>query len=219
MGSPRVFLLDDSELVLEAIGGALRDAGMDVVAFQNVAKLAAALTESDQKLDLLLLDVQMPDANGDDVAIVAQGLRRITAPIYFLSDLAERELASRAEMAEVAGTISKGLGVAGVVACVRGILDKKAGHERRERFRAAFLESARGRIERIARALDANDAATAAHEFHALGGEASLLGFTEIATNARAGEAHAVDWRKGNSGPAATRAALDAVRRATANPV
>jgi DNA-binding NarL/FixJ family response regulator len=68
------------------------------------------------------MDVQMPEAFGDDVAMVLRAAREIDAPIYLLSTLDEAELKRRATEAEIEGYISKQIGVEAIIARVRQIL-------------------------------------------------------------------------------------------------
>jgi DNA-binding response OmpR family regulator len=116
----RVILIDDSPLVREMIGGALRDAGID-------ARVAADLSELDRLIaegrpDLVLVDVQMPEAFGDDVAMVLRDVRGLGAPIYLFSAIAEAELAERAAAIGIEGYISKRIGVDRIVERVRVVL-------------------------------------------------------------------------------------------------
>lgn len=61
-----------------------------------------------------------------------------------------------------------------------------------ERFRGEFIRTAQARIERASSALDAvGNAPTVRNEMHALAGEASLIGFKEVAEAARETEAQA----------------------------
>jgi DNA-binding response OmpR family regulator len=122
-GAPkRIVLIDDSPLILEMVGGALSDAGFEALCARDLAELEGRLAGS--SLDLVLVDVQMPEAYGDDVAAVLRAVRGIRAPIYLLSSLDDAELARRATEGEIDGFIPKRLGVEAIVARVREILEE-----------------------------------------------------------------------------------------------
>lgn len=117
MTSKRILLMDDSELFLELVGEALRRAGHAV----TVARDLGELGEQPAAADLVLLDVQMPEAFGDDLGMVLRHVRGTAAAIYLLSSLDGDELARRSSEAGLDGYISKHLGVDGVVARVAAI--------------------------------------------------------------------------------------------------
>jgi len=116
----RVLLMDDSEIFLEMISSALRGAGYDVVCANTLEQLAEARKGGTS--DLVLMDVQMPEAFGDDVALTLREAYGIHAPIYLLSSLEEADLADRVAWAGIEGFIPKQAGVEGIVGRVRAIL-------------------------------------------------------------------------------------------------
>jgi DNA-binding response OmpR family regulator len=116
----RILLMDDSELFLELTGTALRAAGYDVVCANDLAQLADVRSRGPS--DLVLMDVQMPEAFGDDIALTLRHAYGISAPIYLLSSLTEAELIDRVEWARIDGFISKQLGLEAIVGRVRTIL-------------------------------------------------------------------------------------------------
>jgi CheY-like chemotaxis protein len=115
----RILLMDDSELFIELTRAALQAAGYEVVCASDLAQLADARKQAS---DLVLMDVQMPEAFGDDVALTLRHVYGITAPIYLLSSLEERELAERVKWAGIDGFISKGIGVEALLSRVRDIV-------------------------------------------------------------------------------------------------
>lgn len=117
----RILVVDDSELILKAARRALEGAGFEVetrVSVADVGKRGAV------GFDLILMDVQMPELYGDDVAAVLKDERGILTPIYLFSTLDEDELAQRAKDAGVAGWISKQRGMGHLVERVTEILAK-----------------------------------------------------------------------------------------------
>jgi DNA-binding response OmpR family regulator len=119
MAKKRVLIVDDSALILQVTRDALEAAGFTVLTAGDLAELEDRRQEP---VDLILMDVHMPEAFGDDVASVLRGVRGVDTPIYLLSSLDESELAQRSKEAEIEGYISKGAGVDAIVARVRTIL-------------------------------------------------------------------------------------------------
>jgi CheY-like chemotaxis protein len=117
--SKRILIVDDSPLILAASKHALAQAGYDVETRTGVEDLGA---KGFQGFDLILMDVQMPELFGDDVASVLRLDRELRTPIYLFSTLPDHELAERAVEARVDGYITKGKGAEHLVAEVQRIL-------------------------------------------------------------------------------------------------
>ena len=115
----RVLVVDDSPVILAAAKYALERAGFAVETRTTVDELSAGGTDG---FVLILIDVQMPELFGDDVAAVLRHERAVHVPIYLYSTLDEVELAQRAADAHVDGYISKRGGTEHLVAEVRRIL-------------------------------------------------------------------------------------------------
>jgi CheY-like chemotaxis protein len=109
----RILIVDDSPLILAASKHALTGAGYDVETRSGVEDLGAKGFEG---FDLILMDVQMPELYGDDVASVLRQDRAVRTPIYLFSTLPDEELRERVSDAKVDGFISKGAGVEHLVA-------------------------------------------------------------------------------------------------------
>ena len=115
----RILLMDDSEVFREIARDALQTAGYEVVCAADLAELRAL---RDQRSDLILMDVQMPEAYGDDLAMTLRFTHEVVAPIYLLSSLDDDDLADRASWAKIEGYISKNIGMDAIVDRVRQIL-------------------------------------------------------------------------------------------------
>ena len=115
----RILIVDDSPIILAAAKHALTEAGYDVETCGSVEDVSARGADGFQ---LILMDVQMPELFGDDVAAVLRHERGVATPIYLFSTLDEAELRKRAADAHVDGFISKRHGVEHLVAEVRKIL-------------------------------------------------------------------------------------------------
>ena len=115
----RVLVIDDSPFILEATKAALTDVGFDVEVAQDLRE-AESLFKKEH--DLILIDVQMPEAFGDDLAMLLRVGRQMKTPIFLLSSLPDEELVARAKEAEVDGYISKRVGMDAIVKRVQEIL-------------------------------------------------------------------------------------------------
>jgi CheY-like chemotaxis protein len=119
----RILLFDDSRLFLAVTGEALETAGYEVLIADNLESLEAQRKKAP---DLLLMDVQTPEAFGDDVAAVLRALHGVEVPILLLSSLEVADLEQRAREAEIDGFISKQSGLATILTRVREALEARA---------------------------------------------------------------------------------------------
>ncbi len=187
-----VLLVDDSPLTLEVTRHGLEAAGYPVRIARDLDEFEQA--RGDRDIVLMLLDVEMAEAFGDDLAaLLRDGGAQM--PIYLLSALAEPELAARAREAGADGYLCKREGVAAVVRKVNEALGRASAHrEPGGEFRSRFVQTARLRVAQSRAGLAAggpDGLRRAAFELHALIGEASILGFDAIAELARRGRASA----------------------------
>ena len=121
----RILVVDDSPLTLEVVKAGLEDAGFEVACAVDLAQLEAQRAHG--PFDLILMDVQMPEAFGDDVAMVLRSVRGETTPMYLLSTRSESELAERAREAGIEGYISKQAGIPKLVERVQAIVGRRDG--------------------------------------------------------------------------------------------
>lgn len=115
----RILLIDDSPVIQAAAVYTLTEAGYEVSARSSFDEL---MTQPIEGFDLILMDVQMPELYGDDVAMVLRHERGVKTPIYLFSTLDASELAERATSADVDGYVSKALGMEHMLERVREIL-------------------------------------------------------------------------------------------------
>lgn len=116
----RILLVDDSELALDMARQALESAGFEVINANGLEELESLRKRPN--FDLVLMDVQMPELFGDDVAAVMRHVDQIEAPIYLFSNLDAAELDDRAREANIDGYICKRDGLQSLVTRVRSIL-------------------------------------------------------------------------------------------------
>lgn len=115
----RILMIDDSPIALAACSHALVTEGYDVETRDGVEDLGARSTEG---FDLILMDVQMPELFGDDVASILRHDRSVATPIYLFSTLPDDELRERAAEARVDGFISKSRGPEHLIVELKRIL-------------------------------------------------------------------------------------------------
>jgi DNA-binding response OmpR family regulator len=115
----RILLVDDSALIRESTARALDAAGYHVTVRAAFDEL---IEHGFDGFDLILMDVQMPELYGDDVAFTLRGQRGVMTPIYLFSGIDEVELAKLASDAGIDGYISKSAGLHELVDRVNQIL-------------------------------------------------------------------------------------------------
>ena len=115
-----ILILDDSKVVLEASKKYLEDAGFKVLTANDLGEFEKH--HKNGSIDLMLLDVQMPELYGDDVGMVLRSQRDKSVKIWLFSSLDDAELEMRASEAEVDGYISKRRGLPAMLERVREIL-------------------------------------------------------------------------------------------------
>jgi DNA-binding response OmpR family regulator len=115
----RVLVIDDSPFILEATKAALTDVGFEVEVAKDLREFEA---HTHGEHDLILIDVQMPEVFGDDLAALLRVGRKMKTPIFLLSSLPDDELDRRSKEAEVDGFISKRAGMEAMVKRVQEIL-------------------------------------------------------------------------------------------------
>ena len=109
----RILVFDDSPMVLELTRAALESAGFTVAIAEDLATFEQHRGSLDP--DLILIDVQMPEAFGDDVVLTLREGHGVRIPILLVSSLEEHELATRAERSRAAGYIQKNAGMTELV--------------------------------------------------------------------------------------------------------
>ena len=123
----RILLMDDSTIFLDVTRAALEAVGYQVECASDLAELASVRDKVQTELALVLMDVQMPEVFGDDVALTLRHSYGIRVPIYLLSSLEDADLADRVKWAEIDGFISKNRGIEAVVQEVQRIVGPATG--------------------------------------------------------------------------------------------
>ena len=123
----RILIMDYSTIFLDVTRAALEAVGYHVSCASDLAELARVREEAPNDLALVLMDVQMPEVFGDDVALTLRHSYGIGVPIYLLSSLEDTDLADRVKWADVDGFISKNRGTDAVVEEVQRIVGPAGG--------------------------------------------------------------------------------------------
>lgn len=121
----KILLIDDSALVLEFTSAVLQRAGYSVATAMTVAELERQRQENPP--DLIVVDVQMPEVFGDDLAGTLRGAYHVKTPMILLSSLDGAELAERAKEAEIEGWVTKSAGPEALLAKVVELIGVAAG--------------------------------------------------------------------------------------------
>jgi two-component system OmpR family response regulator len=102
----KIMVVDDSEIVREAVAVNLEAFGYQVVALQNLFSFVQALETERQ--DLVLVDVNMPALSGDKLIEIARRHQTThSCRMVLFSDRRPEHLARLAEACGAAGYISK----------------------------------------------------------------------------------------------------------------
>jgi DNA-binding response OmpR family regulator len=120
----KVLLIDDSQFILDIARSALESAGYSVATAATVEAFEAERQR--EPPDLIVVDIQMPEMFGDDLASTLRGAYGVTTPIVFLSGLEEEDLAERALESGVRAWVTKKKGIGALVAKVNEILGESS---------------------------------------------------------------------------------------------
>jgi DNA-binding response OmpR family regulator/Tfp pilus assembly protein PilZ len=115
-----ILVFDDSPFALALTRAALEAAGFTVAIAADLSSFERQRVAFDP--DLILVDVQMPEAFGDDVASTLRGWHGVQVPILLVSSLDQGELERRAQRAQASGYICKGAGMSELVRRCRELL-------------------------------------------------------------------------------------------------
>jgi DNA-binding response OmpR family regulator len=116
-----ILVFDDSPFALALTRAALEAAGFTVAIAADLSSFERQRVAFDP--DLILVDVQMPEAFGDDVASTLRGWHGVQVPILLVSSLDQTELERRAKRAQASGYICKGAGMSELVRRCRELLE------------------------------------------------------------------------------------------------
>ncbi|MFC3891473.1 response regulator [Lentzea rhizosphaerae] len=150
----RVVLVEDHDMVAEAIGLALERAGIEVIA--RASTVAAALAETRRaEPDVILLDRRLPD--GDGTALIREFVRG-GAKVLVLTGEATASVAARVAEAGGAGLMLKSARLDDLVEAVRRVADGEVVFDRK--LLAGVLDRLTGRVKVAGATLTAREQET-----------------------------------------------------------
>jgi DNA-binding NarL/FixJ family response regulator len=150
----RVVLVEDHDMVAEAIGLALERAGIEVIA--RASTVAAALAETRRgEPDVVLLDRRLPD--GDGTALI-QDFVRGGAKVLVLTGEATASVAARVAEAGGAGLMLKSARLDDLVEAVRRVADGEVVFD--QKLLAGVLDRLTGRVKVAGATLTAREQET-----------------------------------------------------------
>lgn len=150
----RVVLVEDHDMVAEAIGLALERAGIEVIA--RASTVAAALAETRRgEPDVILLDRRLPD--GDGTALIPEFVRG-GARVLVLTGEATASVAARVAEAGGAGLMLKSARLDDLVEAVRRVADGEVVFD--QRLLAGVLDRLTGRVKVAGATLTAREQET-----------------------------------------------------------
>ncbi len=117
--SLRILMIDDSEFVLGVHSHLLKKSGFEVRSTTSAREFDDLL--EGWKPHLVLMDVQMPGMDGDQLCRKVKAKFKATVPVVFVSDLPRPQLAERAKLGGADAFLSKSSDWAGFVDFVRNI--------------------------------------------------------------------------------------------------
>lgn len=122
MKTPRkVVHMDDSAIVLEAVALVLEEGGdFEVHSARDVHEFDVALVATQP--ELVILDVQMPEMYGDDVAFVLRKVRDLNVPIVLFSDLDAEQLEEKARASGATVGLPKAAGLDALLETARKLV-------------------------------------------------------------------------------------------------
>jgi twitching motility two-component system response regulator PilG len=106
-GTPRVLVVDDSQICLDMMAMVLEEGGYEVVTLSSPFALSSAMSEHDP--DLVLVDVAMPGLPGDKLVEITMRNRRAGrgCPIVLHSDRTDAELEYLVQTSGASGHLRK----------------------------------------------------------------------------------------------------------------
>jgi DNA-binding response OmpR family regulator len=121
----RVLVIDDDDLARDVLAEALRSRGCEV--FELPSAIGATRVISEERVEAVVVDVMLPDIDGDKLARVLRGnARGADLAIVLVSSRPEHELRVLAVEAHADGVVSKGQALLGLWPVLQDALRRRA---------------------------------------------------------------------------------------------
>lgn len=119
----RIVLIDDSELVLTLMSGALAEAGFEVRAVRSLRKFVNAVM--DWRPHVIVTDLYMPEMSGAELCTwLRNHMATAKTPVIICSSAPDTELAHVASSVGADGYVSKGAGPAALPAKLHALCEE-----------------------------------------------------------------------------------------------
>jgi two-component system response regulator SaeR len=125
--APKIFVVDDEVDTTNLVSLVLRRAGYKVYSatdFDGVMNQLRTFEETGEKIDLVILDIMMPERSGFDVMLVMQAVMHPVPPVIFLTAKIGIEDMVKASEMGAARYITKPTTPDKLVLVVREVLEK-----------------------------------------------------------------------------------------------
>jgi DNA-binding response OmpR family regulator len=120
----RILVIDDSAISRELVRAGLSGAGYDPQVVEDLAGLNQVLDAG--AVEGCVVDLEMPEAFGDDVVEFLREKRGVSAPIILYSDYDPVQLEARARAAKADAWVNKSEGIARLLESMKTLLEKAA---------------------------------------------------------------------------------------------
>ena len=126
MSQQTVLLVEDEEVVREVLEEALGEIGHRVLSARDGLDGLRVFSEHQAEIDLVLLDMNMPELNGDEVFRLIRA-RVPDLPVLLSSGYDEASTAQRHAQSPRVGFIRKPYGIEELAQRIRALLDDPSG--------------------------------------------------------------------------------------------
>jgi DNA-binding NtrC family response regulator len=117
-----VLLVDDDDDLRQILGGGLQAMGFTITAASSAAEARAALADDRIRIDVIVIDLMLPDSWGPHVAM-ERTLYRPDTPVLYISGYASGDAVLRASVAaDGVPFLQKPFSVSELAGAVRGLV-------------------------------------------------------------------------------------------------
>jgi len=122
---PRVLVIDDEGLLRWSLAETLGDAGYQVVEAQNGREARAAIADEEHPIDVMLVDLKLPDVDG--LQLVREARRRcLTCPILIMTAYGSADTLDSAISAGAHGVVAKPFDLEDMLQMIRQVCPPSA---------------------------------------------------------------------------------------------
>ncbi len=119
---PTVFIVDDETLLLRTLSNALRDEGFEVFSAQSAEGGTTVLSELKQNVDVMVLDVKLPDRSGLDL-LEEQRNNGYVGPVIVMTAFDSPDSERRCRQLSVDSYLRKPFDLDAMLGTIRGLVE------------------------------------------------------------------------------------------------